>query len=378
MTFDPSAARLRLARLWALKAQFGIERLAQRVYLDEIVSDRGALTHGLQVLRDELQFAGTDGRDVGDLAACRADFSLPSVVTTLAHTNCGDRIHSGDSTHLYEMIVASRYATMSETGGLKVEAFFPTGGGTDDGATLAHVTVGHALDEMLRKWVYQGNPSSYLLMCFDLRTHVGRLDEGGQIVFGRTREAPWREPRAACGAIVGALTHFAPDNGVHVRIRQDLGEANFAFLSQSKVLTVEGVDITAAVAAAIVAIQGVRRTLLALTRELDSRGVGHATASLMVNQPMHEDHIIYLARGTVFDGAVRLQGLGIDATKYGGRMVELHGERRLVLTYDGHSYQDAFPVQEVGYETPVALKATEAMVAYSEKDLSGGPEPGAP
>src|SRR5687768_10266946 len=134
MTFDPSAARLRIARLWALKAQFGIERLAQRVYLHEIVSDRLTLVNGMQLLRDELQFAGTAAvGDVGDLVACRADFSLPSVVTTLAHTNCGDRIHSGDSTHLYEMIVGSRFASMAESGGLKVEAFFPTGGGTDDG-----------------------------------------------------------------------------------------------------------------------------------------------------------------------------------------------------------------------------------------------------
>ncbi len=199
MTFDPSAARERLARLWSLGARFGLERDPERVYLEELVSDRAALVRGLQLVRDELQFAGADGRDVGDLAACSADFGLPSVVTTLAHTNCGDRIHTGDATHLYESIVASRFATISETGGLKLEAFFPTGGGTDDAATLAHVTAGHQLDDSLRRLLYEGHPQSFVLVGFDLRTHVGRLDEGGHVRFGTTREAPWREPRAACG-----------------------------------------------------------------------------------------------------------------------------------------------------------------------------------
>lgn len=345
MTFDPSAARERLARLWSLGARFGVERDPVQVYLDEIVSDRAALVRGMQLLRDELQFAGADGRDVGDLIACRADFALPSVVTTLAHTNCGDRIHTGDSTHLYESIVASRFASMSETGGLKLEAFFPTGGGTDDAATLAHVTVGHQLDAGLRRLVYEGNPRSFVLVGLDLRTHVGRLDEGGRVTFGTTREAPWREPRAACGAIVGALRSYSASNAVHRRIRQDLGEANFAWLSSAPARTDEGVDISAAVAAAIVAVEGMRRTLEALRGELDERGVGHATACLKVNRTTREDTIVYLARGTVFQGEVRQQGLGTDASRYGGRLVEDHGEERLVLTYDGRSFQDApFPV----------------------------------
>lgn len=370
MTFDPTAARLRLARLWALGACVGVEREAQQVYLDEIVSDRGALTHGLQVLRDELQFAGSDGREVGDLAACRADPTLPSVVTTLAHTNCGDRIQSGDTVRLYEAIVGSRYATLSESGDLKTEAFFPTGGGTDDGATLAHVTVAHQLDEMLRKWVYQGNPSSFVLVCLDLRAHVGRLDEGGVLTFGRTREAPWREPRAACGAVMGTLSSFTETNAIHRRIRAHLGEANFAALTTKPVLTAEGVDITPAVAAAIVALNGMRQTLHALTRELDSRGVAHATASLTVNRPTHDDTLVYLARGTVFDGVVRIQGLGVDASRYGGRFLQIKGERRLVLTYDGHSFEDGpFPIQELGYETPTAHKATLEIAAVSEADL---------
>jgi hypothetical protein len=84
------------------------------------------------------------------MKACGADMSLPSVVTTLAYTNCGDRIHQGEATKRYRDVVASRFATLSEIGELKLEAFFPAGGGTDNGATLAHVTVAHELDEQLK------------------------------------------------------------------------------------------------------------------------------------------------------------------------------------------------------------------------------------
>ena len=144
--FDPSAARDRLARLWTLQGQFGVERGTNRVFLDEIVSDRLQLFAGLQVLRDELQFAPSPA--VEDRGACQADLRLPSVVTTLAFTNCGDRIHQGEVDR-YVQVVALRFATFSELGVLKPEAFRPTGGGTDDGATLAHVTWAHVLDEPL-------------------------------------------------------------------------------------------------------------------------------------------------------------------------------------------------------------------------------------
>ena len=198
--FDPSAAKARVDRLWKLKARFGIERGNTRIFLDELVSDRLQLLHGLQVLRDELQFAKLPA--ASDLDECGADLSLPSVVTTLAYTNCGDRIHHGEVEH-YQRVVASRFATLSELGTLKAEAFHPTGGGIDDGATLAHVTWAHVLDEPLRKRVYEGNRSSFILCAFDLKSHVGRAADGS--AYGRTRESKWREPRAACGAVVGTL-----------------------------------------------------------------------------------------------------------------------------------------------------------------------------
>jgi len=63
--------------------------------------------------------------------ACGIDFSLPSVCTTLAKTNCGDRIGQGEAAELYHKAVAGRFATISELGDLKLESFFPTGMSTE-------------------------------------------------------------------------------------------------------------------------------------------------------------------------------------------------------------------------------------------------------
>lgn len=339
-SFDPTAAQSRLDRLWNLKAAFGMERGALHAYLHEIVSDRYTLVNGLQLLRDELQLARGEESDV---VACGADLSLPTVLSTLAHTNCGDRVHQGEATITYEQVVASRFATMSEIGELKLEAFSPTGGGTDDGATLAHVTVAHAIDKDLQARLYEGNAQSFILACIDLKTHVGRYEEGSVVTFGTTRESPWRESRAACGAIVGALRSYDRTNNVHQRIREDLGEENFQLLSRGVVRSREGHDLSAAVGAAIVAVQGMRNTAFALSRELDERLVGHLTASVTVNRVSRPDPVIYLARACTFRGEVRCQGFGTDARKYGGHLVEHEGDQRLVLTYDGRDPQD-FPI----------------------------------
>jgi hypothetical protein len=346
LPFDPAPTERRLERFWQLSAGFGMERNAYHNYLNEIVSDRYALINGLQLLRDELQFAAASPTD---MKACGADMSLPSVVTTLAYTNCGDRIHQGEATKRYRDVVASRFATLSEIGELKLEAFFPAGGGTDNGATLAHVTVAHELDESLKRRVYEGNPQSISLVAIDLKTHVGRLKENGRHIYGKTREAPWREPRAACGAIVGALTHFQPENLIHRRIRSDLGERNFQFLSSQQIMTDEGVDITMAVASAIVAIRGIRNTAMALSQEMDERGLGHLTASTTVNRPSRDDLVIYLARATVFNGMVRIQSLGTEAKRYGGRLVEYAGEQRLQLRYDDWDSEN-LPMEDIPYK----------------------------
>ncbi|MBX7191917.1 MAG: hypothetical protein K1X94_07655 [Sandaracinaceae bacterium] len=335
MRFDPSLARARLEKFWSLQAEFGQEHNAYRVYLNEIVSDRYVLVNGLQLLRDELQLAGDAEIDGEDVMACGADLSLPSVMTTLAHTNCGDRIHQGEATTSYEQVVASRFATMSEIGEYKLEAFSPTGGGTDDGHTLAHVTVAHMLDEPIRERVYKGNAGSYLLVNVDLKTHVGRLETDGRLLLGKTQESKWREPRTACGAVVGTLKAYNADNAVHRRIRDDLGEANFELLSTKGVRSKDGVDITAAVASSIVAIQGMINTAKALETELDERGMGHLTASMTVNRPHIDDTILYLARATVFHGETRLQGFGTDASRYSGRTIEYRGDKRLLLLYEG-------------------------------------------
>ena len=322
-----------------------MERNAYHNYLNEIVSDRYALIKGLQLLRDELQFAASS---LSDIHICGADLSLPSVVTTLAYTNCGDRIHQGEVTKRYRDVVASRFATLSEIGELKLEAFFPAGGGTDNGATLAHVTVAHQMDEPVRRRLYEGNPQSMVLVATDLKTHVGRLEENGKRIYGKTRESPWREPRHACGAIVGALSDYHPHNMIHRRIRDDLGEKNFQYFSNQKIFTDNGTDITMAVAAAIVAIRGIRNTAMAITQEIDERGLAHLTASTTVNRPSRDDLVIYLARATVFGGKVRIQSLGTRAELYGGKLIKYAGERRLQLTYDNLD-GDCLPVEEIPY-----------------------------
>jgi hypothetical protein len=347
LPFDAAATQKRVDNFWQRPASFGMERNAYHNYLNEIVSDRYALINGLHILRDELQFAAASPTAVKD---CGADLSLPSVVTTLAYTNCGDRIHQGEATKRYRDVVASRFATLSEIGELKLEAFFPAGGGTDNGATLAHVTVAHELDEKLKMKVYAGNPQSISLVAIDLKTHVGRLLEGGKhVVYGKTREAPWREPRAACGAIVGALSDYHPNNLIHRRIRDDLGEQNFQYLATEKILTDEGVDITMAVAAAIVAIRGIRNTAIALAQEIDERGLGHLTASTTVNRPSRDDLVIYLARATVFNGKVRIQSLGTHAECYAGKLGEHASEKRLQLRYDDWD-NEGLAIEEIAYK----------------------------
>lgn len=343
--FDATAAQNRIDQFWSLSASFGMERNAYHNYLNEIVSDRYTLIKGLQLLRDELQL---DSSRKTDTKTCGADLSLPSVVTTLAYTNCGDRIHQGEATKRYRDVVASRFATLSEIGELKLEAFFPAGGGTDNGSTLAHVTVAHQLDEPLQRRLYNGNSQSMALVGIDLKTHVGRLEEGGVRIYGKTRESPWREPRSACGAIAGALNHYHPHNLIHRRIRNDLGEQNFQYLSNHQIFTEEGIDITMAVAAAIVSIRGIRNTAMALTQEIDERGLGHLTASTTVNRPSRDDLVIYLARATVFGGKVRIQSLGTKAARYSGKLIKYAGEQRLQLIYDNFD-SDNLPIEEIPY-----------------------------
>lgn len=343
--FDPTAAQKRIEQFWTLAASFGMERNAYHNYLNEIVSDRYALIRGLQILRDELQLAAASETDI---QACGADFSLPSVVTTLAYTNCGDRIHQGEATKRYRDVVASRFATLSEIGELKLEAFFPAGGGTNNGSTLAHVTVAHQLDKSLRQQIYDGHPQSMALVGIDLKTHVGRLEEKGKRIYGKTRESPWREPRAACGAIAGTLNDYHPHNLIHRRIRGDLGERNFQYLSNQQIFTEEGIDITMAVAAAIIAIRGIRNTAMSLTQEMDERGLAHLTASTTVNRPSRDDLVIYLARATVFGGKVRIQSLGTKAEKYSGKLIKYAGEQRLQLIYDNQDSNN-LAIEEIPY-----------------------------
>jgi len=330
--FNPIEANIRLEKLWNIKPKFGLECNAENQYLEGIVNDRYCLLNGLQVLRDDVQLAsGQSSATHPSMDASGVDYSIPTVITTLAMTNCGDRIQ-GESIPTYHRVVASRFGTLAESGALKVESFTPAGGGTDDGNTLAHVTVAHQLDGTIRKHLYGGNDRSFVAVSLDMMSHVGRLDTSTKIFYGKTKESPWREDRAACGAVIGTLSKFNKNNTVHRRIRSNLGEENFAFLTQHGIKLADGTDITFVVAAAIVVIQGVNDTCQALAQvELDERGLAHVTGTLVINVMQRPDPVIYLTRATVFQKKIRIQGLGLDAKKYGGRIKD----GNLILTYDG-------------------------------------------
>lgn len=61
------------------------------------------------------------------------------------------------------------------------------------------------------------------------------------------------------------------------------------------------------------------------------------------------DTMLYMARATVFGGERRVHGFGTDASKFAGAIGDRHGDRRLVLTYDGAGGW-ALPVVTETYE----------------------------
>lgn len=353
--FDATAVTTRLNNFWSLQSQFGGESNLFDVYLLSIVSDRYCLTNGMHLLRDELQlaFSQTSFEDLQKnksfdqvTTSCCANVSLPSIITTVAHTNCGDRICQS-VTAQYVQTIASRFASISERGEYKPEQFNPTGGGTDDGATLAHVTWAHMIDEKLKKQIYNGNATSFALVNFDLMTHCGKTfssideilsDRGEQfrnipMIYGSARESMWRDARRCCGAVYGTLNSFNPQNAVHVRLRKDLGEDNYEHLSKNQILANDGTPVTYLVAAAIIAIQGLVNTAKALVDEMDERGVAHLTAMVTVNQASigTSDNVVYLARCTVFQKVIKFQGLGVNSKRYSATVLD----NCVVLSYDG-------------------------------------------
>jgi hypothetical protein len=88
---------------------------------------------------------------------------------------------------------------------------------------------------------------------------------------------------------------------------------------------------------------------MALSQEMDERGLAHLTASTTVNRPSRDDLVIYLARATVFQGKVCIQSLGSKAELYSGKLVEYAGEQRLQLTYQGQD-SDQLPIEEIAYQ----------------------------
>lgn len=336
--FDATKITYNIEKLWAEPVELGREHDPVDAYVQAIGYERRRLVHGYQLLVDELDLAPD---------AVGAEFSLPSVISTLARTTCGDRANSGQPAAVYNRALGSRFATLGFAGDIKSEQFSPAGGGTDNGRTLAHVTVAHATDPDIKRRLYEGNAHSFVLCNFDLQTHVGINRDGadGVPIVGVTGESRFRTPRPACGAIIGTLSAYDADNNDHIRLRNTLGEDNYQLLSQTGIHTEDGCDITAAVAATIVALEGMYETLHGLVDELDERGVAHLTASIEINAGTGF-RVMQVARATLFGGAVRVQGLGTDASRYSGTFIA-HGENaddmRLQLSY-GNAPVDGLPV----------------------------------
>mmetsp|Transcript_330 Transcript_330/g.818 ORF Transcript_330/g.818 Transcript_330/m.818 type:complete len:426 (-) Transcript_330:120-1397(-) len=344
----------RIADMWSQPSAFGEEDEPASVYLS-IIANRYALVKGAQLIRDELLLAfnkpGYHNKNKSShsphLAQCAANLSLPSVLTTCGYTMCGDRICQSRALSQYKSMIAGRFGSMTEGGENKPEFFFATGGGTDSGPTLAHVTVGHALDSAIKKKMYTKNAESCFLCNIDVCTHCGHLDIGSEnkadflgntyakvgTIYGLAQESELRDPRPCCGAIVGMITNFNMHNPVHVRLRSDLGEANWNYLAKNDIKADDGSPVKFLIAAAIIAIQGMRNTVDALGPggELDERGLGHMTAQVQVNNVEGKETLLYCARSTVYGGVIMEQGLGTDATKYQAVM-DGHNVRFL---YDG-------------------------------------------
>jgi len=347
IAFDSEYVVDRIGQLWDTSTEFGREVLLSTLFLKEIIPDRYILVKGLQLIRDELQFAGHgasshDGHEGGsNVFVCGADLQVPSVVTTLAYTNCGDRFNA-ETHQFYQKVMASRFATLSEIGEPKMEAFYPAGGGTDDGCTLAHVTLSHQLDDKLRRDIYVGNKYSFALVNFDLFTHCGKTSESS-IEFGSASESYWREKRAACGAIIGTLTSYNSENTVHKRLRADLGEDNFDFLRNHKILMEDGTDITFLVAAAIISIEGMKSTAKYCALGSDNRTLSHITSNCSINKKNSTKglYAIYLGRATVFQRKVLLQSFGVDARQYSANYQD---DKRVQLYYNGSLSFDAVEI----------------------------------
>jgi len=361
-SFEPFMVEERLKNFWERKnSEFGKENLSSHYYLAEIITDRYTLLKGFQLIRDELQFAGHskafhehDHETGQEIANCGADLAIPSVVSTQAYTNCGDRFNS-EAHSFYQSAISTRFATISELGSLKTEAFYPTGGGTDDGKTLAHVTVAHMLNDELKRAVYEGNKSSFALVNFDLFTHCGKNSDASHVLVGLASESEWRVQRAACGAIVGCLKAYNESNPVHRRLRSDLGEKNFDFLCKNNIMLDDSLTkINYLVAAAIISIQGMINTATACITELDERGVAHLTSSVTLNKKSTTKGLfnLYFGRATVFQKKVSIQSFGTDASLFSGILVKDGNIKRVQLFYDG---KITVPVKHFGVGEEVRL-----------------------
>ncbi len=348
-SFNPSYAQERLDLMWQQEMLFGRERNPRHVYTEKIGKDRWVLMGAFRRADNPFAFqpepVGVNLRQ------------QPIVVPTVAHAMCVDRCIQGQSAELYRQSIGAFFGFKEASGLPQIERNFTLGGGAEEGGVLAHVTAGHSLAGIINRLQDGGHPQSFFLHGIDIQTHVGlTIDSSSTRRYGVVHEYHGLGERPACGAIVGMLRHYNDKNRVHKRLRTDLGEDNYRLLSTEGVKTSEGIEITYVVAAAIIAVQGLQHTLDALPQELHQRALAHLTASVIVNETASDGLIIYLGRATGFNGVLRHQGFGTDASQYSGSLVKHHDDKpRLELTYNRWR-QGQFPVDSIIYTVGQAHK----------------------
>ena len=289
--FDPSVARERLERLWELAAQFGLERGSNRVFLDEIVSDRlqllsgppGAARRAAVLPSRRRRRIAKPARPTSPSRASSRPSRSPTAVT--ASTTARSSTTSASS--------RARFATLSELGTLKPEAFHPPAAARTT-ARRSRTSRGRTSStSRCAARLRRATPQSFVLCAFDLKTHVGRArraratscSAGRGVLVARAARGVRRDRRRARGVTTSGTTSTA-------RIRDDLGEDELraALRADGRAHATKASTSPRSSRRRSSPIQGMRDTARALQHEMDERGVAHLTASMTVNRPVDAGH----------------------------------------------------------------------------------------
>ncbi|EKX50083.1 hypothetical protein GUITHDRAFT_104313 [Guillardia theta CCMP2712] len=349
--FDPSMARKRMETMWSRESiTFGEEQSAMHIHREEWITDRLCLTKGFEIVRDDLQLS------LEGLSVCTADLTCPSVASILGRFSCGESF----STLFFSELSHPKFKCFESSS--MQSSFLKT--------SVAREATG-MLGERFRSKFYRGNPLSYQLFNFDVVSHVNISMLTAQSKYPSSKSG--QDNNHSC--ILGCLRAFDPDNSNHVQIRRLLGESNFEFLSSSAAGKGEEAQETAClIAGCILAVQGMREVMESMSRVMDGRGMCHATASLLTDK--QQDRMLYCARGSVFDGQIREQGMGTDAAKYKvHRILHRDGNNRFFIKYGDIKFYDIYfmpyPLREGEDEAAKEDEIDEAVALSPEDEAEG-------